>query len=266
MRASSLRDFQQDLWESWRRQDLSYLSGKKQGEVWEFVDDHYYPLYGLGDVDADVVVVGAGPAWNAGEGNQFSTKRNKSWEQNDLTWTPDVDRDSFEQQEEIWRLERLEQQNKLVTTLTKLVKFSSALEIGETNGFEDPFQSLYFTNLQKDGEFKDSDLNTMSQEFWGDYLAQEIELLSPSVVLPVGRPATPKVLDIYGHEPQIKPLEAIDGETPPIVQSYHWSGLWMNLRRVDESVLPDEAAEKINPLDGTDDYWRAAAMQIDRFL
>lgn len=51
-----------------------------------------------------------------------------------------------------------------------------------------------------------------------------------------------------------------------VVQSYHWSFLGANLDNVDEGVLPGEVRKKIGQIDGTDDYWRAVAMQIDRFL
>jgi hypothetical protein len=266
MGKSNLREFQQNLWESWRRQDLSYLSGEREGDVWEFADDHYYPLYGLGSADADLMVIGAGPAWNVGEGANFPKYREKSWEQDDDLWTPDVDQSSFKQQEKIWRLNRIKERNTLVKTLTKLVDFSNILELGETNSLEDPFEPLYYTNFQKDGEFDETNLDEMSQRFWRDYLVREIELQSPSVILPMGTLATEAILDIYDHEPQTDPLTVTDDKTPAVVHSYHWSNLGQNLRHVDESVLPDEVAEETSPIDGTDDYWKAAAMQIDRFL
>ena len=262
----SLGEFQQKLWENWRQQDLSHLSGEKEGKPWELIDNHYYPLYGLGNSDSDVMVVAAGPAWNVGEGAKFPDKRDKSWECNDFEWTPDIDRDSFEEQERIWRLNRLKERNELVRTLIKLVKFSNELEIGETNGLEDPFQSLYYTNFKKDGEFDDSDLDRMSENFWRDYLVREIELQDPSIILTLGKPASENIREICGGEPLFELLGAVDNLSPIVVQSYHWSNLHNNYSNVDESTLPNEITNRIGKLSGTDDYWRVAAMQIDRFL
>jgi hypothetical protein len=33
METSDLREFHQNLWERWQRQNLSYLSGEEEGEV-----------------------------------------------------------------------------------------------------------------------------------------------------------------------------------------------------------------------------------------
>jgi hypothetical protein len=212
------------------------------------------------------MVVGAAPAWNVGKGTRLPDEREKSWESNDFEWTPDVDRDSFERQKEIWRLNRLEERNGLVQIMTKLVKFSSGLKMGETDGLENPFQSIYYTNFQKDGEFGETDLDRMSQRFWRDYLVREIEFLDPLIILPVGKPASEVVLDICGYEPHVEPLAASNDKTTTVVHSYHWSNLHLNLSSVDERVLPDKIAEGIGPLDGTNKYWKAVAMQIDRFL
>ena len=219
MGSSDIEEFQQRLWKSWRHQDLTYLSGEKEGNIWEFVDDHYYPFYGVGNPDAEVMIVGSAPAWNVGEGSQLPDKRDKHWSCNDLEWAPDVDRDSFERQEKIWRLNRLKERKNLVQTMSKLVKFSSVLKLGELNGVEDPFQDLYYTNFQKDGEFGDRNLDRMSQVFWEDYLEREIKLQDPSVILPIGTTSSEVVTEICGQELSFKPLRASGDGKPIVVQS-----------------------------------------------
>lgn len=224
---TDITDFCETLWTNWRNDELSEMvpGGWKYTDTSKF----YYPLYGLGhdgDESGDLMIVAQSPAWNVccrdGLGTKRPTEHYPSSDDHDdrpdryavLDGRLDDGEwpvwEEFRCQEKHWRAQRAEANNTMYQVMTTLVTESN---LGPETASDDidPFQYLYFTNLQKDGEFGSrkknglssgltwAQCNRESRAFWSEILKQEIETLDPSVIVTFGKEAAAELYR-YAHD------------------------------------------------------------------
>jgi hypothetical protein len=181
-----------DLWEAWYEDELNWQninleildekeeppnieSHKSDGEIidqeWPLRDPHgfYYPLFGLGQSDNQIAIVAAGPGHNIEEPWKECTKTSSYREAyrgpltNASRWfdsSLDSDQeeqwyaDDFDVQKKYWMCARLEERTDLVEQLEDIQGHLPEDTLLNTSG--SVFDSFYFTNFMKDGEFKKS--------------------------------------------------------------------------------------------------------------
>ena len=273
---SELKIFLQQLWLDWQRQDLR----NDEHGSWEYTDEYFYPLYGIGSLEADVMAVGRAPGYNVGDNNFGPRREVEGPPSGDPTWEPNVKKVAFSDQAERFKIDRLADQdgegNKLVQGFLQLVAATEALSIEETKEklADNPFQSIYFTNYRKDGEFADSKGGLDETfDFWEPALAHEIELLDPDVIIAFTEAVTHRVTRILDSVdvpdrslgPTDTCLEMWGDEPHYVIPSIHWSGINRNLGNVNPSRIPDHLT-MLNQQFNRDGYFDALGTQIDRAL
>jgi len=266
--------FHESLWRSWltdvlnwtlldfENHDLPLLESKWETEQEWLLQDparFYYPLFGLGEIDSQIVVIGVGPGQNiespwecCSEGSYRECVRGPF--KNDQLWlAKDEPHKSnyetlYDDQKDEWEEKRIhsDQEGTMEGELPGQTPYYRRMAQLAPDG---EFKSLYYTNFMKDGEFTkqnrvsletvrestavvdegkfDEFLNSptahplysdrweitlsanpsddlvkaceiMSREFWLPFLAVELAIVDPDVVVPLGEKATRAVWEVYG--------------------------------------------------------------------
>jgi hypothetical protein len=245
--------FQSILWENWLNgilnwsQFTDYIPSKmleqngkwNKNQPWILQDPNkfYYPLFGLGDQQSDIMFVGIGPGHNieppwsfcnntAGCRSAVTGPYKSDW-----CWmgadTPDSDsvgqkwyHSNYSDQKATWESRRLGND--------KASLYDDIGNIMTKAGFEEPLSnSIYYTNFMKDGEFEgcreleDTHLpmpdnltstrwedwdepevthtiyEVASREFWLPLLAAEIANVDPEVIVPFGDTAAESLCHLH---------------------------------------------------------------------
>jgi uracil-DNA glycosylase len=281
-----------------------------RNQPWPLIDENrfYYPLFGLGNTEAELLIVGAGPAYNDrsiwqeltsesgrevihGPPDAFTVWKNQSMAQNAY-------KSRFESQRRFWAGVREIRSNTLVSNLKKIL-----CQYENEARRRSVLNKCYFTNLMKDGEFTGSGYNLRgtefdrlhdleqrdeyeyclpgldmrpadqmippdndwprltntskrnkrgfidsycklaSREFWLPFLAKEIELVNPEMILALGRTATHAVYEIHGNDwlsgqkiREEKLCDAADGSGRSILPSAHWSYSNWNPKNISKNI------------------------------
>lgn len=156
--------------------------------------DAPYPFYGIGDEDADIMLVGIEPAYNIKEEH---TGIGLSWD----TAQTMMELDRKQSHNPLWRVMK---------------------RIGNAAG--QSAEELYFTNVAKCGGSKDS--RTERIEHCTDYLEQEIQQVDPDLILVFGSDATEEIKKLAGLG-STNAMKSEHGtlyktEEADIIPFYHW--------------------------------------------
>lgn len=196
----------EEIWTDW-----FYQRDSKLGNA-SFIDPkkYYYPFYAMGALDSEVVVVGIATAYNIEGWEETNAKRPRVGGCEDRTdwWTDDV-----HQHRKEWLQQRQESDtNELYSWLVAL---TSDVDINPPD--------LYYTNLQKDGEFAGelADMNTESIEVWSEYLEREIEFVDPDLIVTLGKPPAKELVGGGGTDDHGHVGYEFDGI--PVLTLNHWN-------------------------------------------
>lgn len=235
---------------------LDWYHGRNDLDGAEFIDENrvWYPMYGLGDTDASVVLIGQAPAFTFADDRSEDAQRTEVNSSVDLEFALEerISPGDIEMLRSEWLVERLQtilsEKSPQEVDLTDfssgasnrlgplLVWLARNIDTAELRGWE--LDGLYFTNLQKDGEFKKAGegadgltprkvrkLNTASKETWSSYIQDEIEYVDPNVVITAGLETSEFLINDFKKNDHmysiIPPRETvIDAK---IIPSWHWS-------------------------------------------
>jgi len=196
---------------------LDWMSGRNQLEDAEFRDPwgFFYPVFGVGTDNADVVVVADAPTYPVDEDEEVRKRSQVNGWQPAFTMWESVDeyRD--------WCSEMLQHANP-----------DGAWDVlrAVADAVEREPDELYYTTLQKDGEFDESldeledgedpaELNEESISKWKPYLQQEIEHVDPDMVIVFGKNTLEAIGDLFDPQDEFE-IESVPYEELYVMDRY----------------------------------------------
>lgn len=194
------------------------------------------PVFGVGDRDAEILVVSQAPAYPRNEGEDPIRERVRvRGPRPDSTY---------------WTVDSLRQY------CTELVQrgnpdgiWDVLTAIGEAT--DTPPEDLYYTTLQKDGKFDESieetedgydpvELNRESVGAWKPYLREEIEDVQPQLIIVFGERTLEAIVDLLSIIPDESPGD-IDAESSYVLDRYTvlWFDHWNDIALPDGESLSE---------------------------
>jgi len=246
-----IQEFHEEVWTNWRECNLNWgnlnlsesdfrklpVEEKKwlNDQEWELIDQKqfYYPLFGMGNSESEIAIVGAAPGHNVGFPWRGRTQKanyreninyKESWCCSQCNPVQEHYYKEFKKQKRKWEVERGVDDNGK-SQYTMYDNLYDIIQVGRDEDF-DIFDSVYYTNFMKDGEFlgnmsiehkqiaenlksdrwdniaRDSTsahrlFEVASREFWLPFLCVELELLDPNVIVPLGSAASEAIQNLY---------------------------------------------------------------------
>lgn len=204
-----------------------WAEDRGQLEDTEFTDPFgfFYPVFGVGDDDADVIVIADSPTYPVGEEEELQQRSQvRGWRPNTTAW------------------ESVDQYREFCTALIEQANPDGTQDILEAvaSAVEQDVDDLYYTTLQKDGAFDESldetddgkdpvELNEASITAWTPYLEGEIDHVDPGLIIAFGEQTLQPLLELYGRD-DITIEDVPYGETYvldkyPVLRFDYWSAI-----------------------------------------
>ena len=199
-----VEDVIEEIWLDWLYERDSKLGNARFNDPKKY----FHPFYAMGDLNSTVIVVAMATAYNVEGWEETNSVRSQIVGYQDMSdkWSDDIHK-----HREKWLKKR---QN---SDTNKLYEWLEAL----TSEVDLSPQDLYFTNLQKDGEFGNdlSVLNDESKEVWKEYLSREIEFVDPDLIVTLGKSVAVELVGTGGVD-QHGEMHDLDGR--PLLTLNHW--------------------------------------------
>ena len=214
-----------------------WSSGRNHLEDVEFTDPwgFFRPIFGVGPDDADVVVVTDAPSYPVGEDKEVQKReRVRGHRLATTTW------------------ESVDEYRKWCSNFVEQANPDNTWDILQAvaEGVDKEVEEIYFTTLQKDGEFDESmeetesgknptELNRESVARWKPYLKEEIEEVDPQLVIVFGKKSLQAVGDLFDPDEDFQ-TDSLSEKEPYVMDKYpvlsfsHWNHI----------SLPDDQSRK----------------------
>lgn len=193
----------------------------------EFTDPFgfFYPVFGVGDDDAAIMVIADAPTYPVGDDEEVQQRSQvRGWRPNTTAW------------------ESVDQYQDFCTALIEQENPDGTQDILEAvaSAVEREADELYYTTLQKDGAFDESldetedgkdpaELNEASITAWTAYLEDEIEHVDPDLIIAFGEQALRALLERYGRDDttieDVPYRETYVVDKYPVLRFDYWSSI-----------------------------------------
>lgn len=175
-----------------------WAEDRNQLEDAEFTDPFgfFYPVFGVGDDDADVIVIADSPTYPVGDDEELQQRSQvRGWRPNTTAW------------------ESVDQYREFCTTLIEEANPDGTQDILEAvaSAVDQDSGELYYTTFQKDGAFDESldatedgkdpaELNEASTTAWTPYLEDEVDHINPGLIVVFGERTLRALHNLYGRD------------------------------------------------------------------